>query len=196
MEYKFIALDPSMTNTGIVVGVIKNDKIEEITHILLSETKKSSDKKVPSGIDTINRCRTAFDVIREAIQVHKPRVIFAEMPSGSQSAAAMKSYGVTCMMLGALRPVPIPVTPTHVKKASVGRKNASKADMIRWAFELYPDLSWLKGSKNKMEIIAPDGKYLGNKNEHIADAIAAAHAGVETDDFKRIKEFIKNESQF
>ena len=104
--------------------------------------------------------------------------MFVEVPVGSQSARAMASYGVCIGLLAALSDKPlIEVTPTEVKLAAVGSKTASKQEMISWASDLYPHLNWIK-SRGKSE--------LADKNEHIADAIGAIHAGILTDEFARL----------
>jgi hypothetical protein len=70
------------------------------------------------------------------------------------------------------------VTPTEVKLAATGNKNASKQEMIDWAVEAHPEASWLRHKrKGVMELTAA--------NEHLADALAAIYAGVLTDQFKQ-----------
>ena len=104
-----------------------------------------------------------------------------ETPSGSQSSAGMKSYGATCQLIASLDPKPIEVTPNEVKMSSVGKKTASKKDMIDWAYEKYPDVEWF---------INKSTGALQNKNEHMADAVAIVYAGINTDDFTRVFDII------
>ena len=61
------------------------------------------------------------------------------------------------------------VTPTEVKKATVGTKTASKNDMSAWAFEKHPEAPW----------VLRKGFPLA-KQEHMADAIAIIYAGMVT----------------
>lgn len=178
----FISIDSSLANTGIAVGTIEADGSITITDIDLHETKPDKSKKIRASSDAIARCKSTYGKVKTFINTHKPKIIFVETPSGSQNSSAMKSYGATCMLIASLSPNPIQVTPNEVKEGSVGVKTASKADMIHWAHSLYPNLNW---DKNK------DGS-LKNKNEHMADAIAIVHAGVQTDDFQRIKNFLEN----
>ena len=63
---------------------------------------------------------TTFDKLQELINEHKPQVIFAETPSGSQTSSGMKSYGMTCQLIAVLKPEPIEVTPIEVKVAFTG----------------------------------------------------------------------------
>lgn len=103
-------------------------------------------------------------------------VIFAETPSGSQSASGMKNYGVSCFLIAVCTPAPLEVTPQELKKNSVGTKNASKAEIIEWAYGKHPEADWhWHGGK------------LQNKNEHIADAIALIYAGMKLPEFKRLQ---------
>jgi Holliday junction resolvasome RuvABC endonuclease subunit len=177
---KFISIDSSLANTGIAVGTIgPTDKIF-IEKIDLASTEKSKHKQIRASSDAITRCRKTYRFVDTLIKEEKPNVIFMETPSGSQSSSGMKSYGATCMLIASISPAPIEVTPTEVKVESVGTKTASKQEMIAWAHALYPEVNWFYHA-NKLQ----------NKNEHMADAIAIAYAGIETEEFKRLKSLIK-----
>lgn len=175
---KFISIDSSLANTGVAVGTIDSHGIH-VDKILLHETSKAKNKQVRASSDTIHRCKETHLFLQKIIEMEKPKVIFVETPSGSQSASGMKSYGATCQLIAVLRPDPIQVTPTEVKVASVGNKSASKRAIIDWAYGLYPDLEWVfnKG-------------ILQNKMEHVADAIAIVYAGVKTPDFIRLQQLV------
>lgn len=179
---KFIAIDSSLANTGVAVGNITNGKTITVKNISLVETKKSKHKQVRASSDTIARGKLTYEFVKEIIDREKPMIIFVETPSGSQTSSAMKSYGMTCQLIACLSPAPLEVTPHEVKMASVGKKTASKDEMMQWAHDLYPELQW---DTNK------DGT-LKNKNEHMADAIAIAYAGIKTPDFSRIKSMFDN----
>lgn len=173
---KFIAIDSSLANTGIAVGTIGPTGIIKVEEIHLTETKKSKNKQIRASSDAISRGRQTYNFVQGFISMHKPAIVFAETPSGSQTSSAMKSYGMTCQLIASLNPAPLEVTPNEVKIASVGTKTASKDEMMKWAEGLYPNLEW---DRNK------DGK-LKNKNEHMADAIAIAYAGLVTPEFSRM----------
>lgn len=178
----FISIDSSLANTGIAIGLISNNGDITVNKIHLHTTKKDNSKKIRASSDTIARCKSTYDFICNIIKNNPPQIIFIETPSGSQNSSAMKSYGATCQLIACLPLEPIQVTPNEVKMASVGKKTASKTDMINWAHGLYPNINW---DKNK------DGT-LKNKNEHMADAIAIAYAGINTSEFERIKGFIND----
>ncbi|MDX7711785.1 RuvC family protein [Aeromonas caviae] len=176
---KFVTIDPSLRNFGIGTGTI--DLADEtlpinMTHIELvsTETDKSSRKVVRRNSEDLERARTLYRGARRLAA--GASIMFVEVPVGSQSARSMASYGICIGLIASLSDIPIiEVTPTEVKLSAVGNKTASKREMIAWASELYPDLPWHQGKSG-----------LADKNEHLADAIAAVHAGVLTEEFARL----------
>jgi Holliday junction resolvasome RuvABC endonuclease subunit len=173
---RFASIDPSMANLALVVGTIDDNMKIECTNGYLISTEKTKSKQVRASSDTIDRCRELLAGLRAPLQEWAPDVIFVETPSGSQSAAGMKSYGIVCMLIASLDPWPIEVTPQEVKKKVMGRLTASKREIIDWAHARHPDLPWIKGR----------GK-LADKNEHMADAVAIAYTGITTRDFQLVK---------
>lgn len=171
---RYISIDSSLSNTGVCCGTIENG-IPVPHSISLIQTVPTKVKTVRKSSDTITRCRKTYNHIVTEVNRWEPQVIFVETPSGSQSASGMKSYGVVCQLIACLQPLPIEVTPDEVKRASVGKKTASKKEMIEWAYGLYPTLDWFW-----------HGGKLQGKNEHVADAIAVAYAGVKTPQFQQI----------
>lgn len=115
----------------------------------------------------------------------RARAIFVEVPVGSQSARAMASYGICVGVLGAVRSLGIPyfqVSATENKRVFTGNPNATKKQMISQLIEFYP------------EIILPQGKTKGSvadKAEHIADATASIHSGVNTTEFRTVLEILR-----
>ena len=52
--------------------------------------------------------------------------------------------------------------------------------MINWAFDKHPDVNWItKKRKGSLR--------LTNANEHLADAIAVIYAGIQSDQFKQLR---------
>lgn len=115
----------------------------------------------------------------------RARAIFVEVPVGSQSARAMASYGICVGILGAVRALGIPyfqVTAAENKRLFTGNPNATKKQMIKQLIKYYP------------EIILPQGQTkgsIGDKSEHIADAIASIHSGVNTTEFRTVLEILR-----
>lgn len=174
-------LDPSMSNTAIVAMSYPEMKV--LDRLLITTEKASTKKKVRASSDTIARAREIYEEAHRFVNGHKHEVdallLAAETPSGSQSASGMKSYGLSCAIIGTF-PGAFEVTPEEVKLASVGTKTASKAEMIAWAMDLHPELEWyMRG-----------GKQVAGKNEHLADAVAVIYAAMKTPEFQRIKHLI------
>ncbi|WP_218958956.1 RuvC family protein [Salinimonas marina] len=107
---------------------------------------------------------------------------FVEIPVGSQSARAMASYGICVGLLASIQIPIIQVTPAEVKIAATGSKTATKNEMIHWAVSQYSDADWLTTRRGGQDVVT-------NKNEHLADAVAAVHAGVKTDTFQQLLSF-------
>jgi len=177
---RFLSIDSSLANTGIAWGEY-SEGVFSVQGLDMVSTEKSKSKSIRASSDTIERCSQTISFLRKHLNIIEPDVIFVETPSGSQNSSAAKSYGIVCMLIATLSPSPIQVTPIEVKQATVGKKTASKQEMIDWAYDKHPNA---------------DGWQLRNgsplkKQEHVSDAIAIAYAGVKTDEFKRIESFIK-----
>jgi Holliday junction resolvasome RuvABC endonuclease subunit len=174
---KILSIDPSMSHTALVLFELDVATMDaKVIWSTTLNTEKTKSKQVRASSDLIGRCRELYEPTKYYIKIHQPDLIFAETPSGSQSAAGMKSYGVSCFLLATLTPNPIEVTPIEVKKATVGSKTASKADMIAWAFYKHPELEWKLDKTGKPQVTT---------EEHKADAVAVFYAGIKTADFSR-----------
>lgn len=171
---RIIGCDPSLRNFGIAKGWLDLDTLEwEVDEVVLARTDKSKIKGVRKSLDDYMRVRILHEALREAEK--GAGIAFIEMPIGSQSAAAMLSYGA-CIALAASIEVPlIQVTPTQVKVEAVGDKNATKEEMIAWATTMFPNVNWLR-----------QGKRITGANEHLADACGAINAGMEQHDLKAL----------
>lgn len=177
MKIPVVGFDPSLQNWGMA-----ESQLDLTTGILdtpvLSLVCTEGDKNKQVRVNSSDLAR-ANDLATAAIQAaKKAKVVFVEIPVGSQSARSMASYGICIGILGSIRSMGIPlieVNPTEVKKAFTGNKNATKADMISKALELYPDANY-KYFKGKVV----------DKTEHMADAIATIHAGVLTPTFQQL----------
>ena len=179
-------IDPSLSNFGMVKGALdlSQDKpLFLLDKMFLQESKqdKANAKVVRKNSDDLNRARLLHDAMQEFIS--DADLVIVDVPVGSQSARSMASYGICIGLLSSIAQPMIQVTPTEVKLAAVGSKTASKAEMIDWATSLYPNAQWIKHKQK--------GKWvIGNKNEHLADALAAVHAGLATDSFKQMTAFM------
>lgn len=98
----------------------------------------------------------------------------------------MASYGVCVGVLGAIRALGIPlieVTASEVKISLTGNKNATKQAMIDAAVGFYPDANWPLYDKSGKGFQKGD---IHSKTEHVADALAAIHAGANTPAFQNL----------
>ncbi len=171
---KVLGIDPSLNNTGFVLADLDMTTLEfKVSKMILSETSPTKVKSSRKNSDDLERARrhatTLTDLLKEA------DIVCAEIPVGSQSARAMASYGICIGLLATIETAMIQVTPSQVKEAAVGNKNASKQEMIDWAVNKHPEAMWLTRG----------GKVL-NKNEHLADAVASIEAAMITEDFKSV----------
>lgn len=175
----YLSIDPSLRNTAIVHGIIREEKLVPLGYILI-HTQKSKDKKATATDDLVARCKhlygsvTAllrgryFDDAGEALlQYQNPDFIFVESPSGAQSFKSGVSYAVSCFLIATLHPSAFTVTPHSVKKYSCGNTKATKEEMIEWAQNTYPDF----------KLPMYNGKINKGKAEHVADALAVGYVG-------------------
>lgn len=179
MKIEILGCDPSMRNFGFAKAIYDTDTGEvDIIDLYLAQTKpadKSTKKKIRQNCLDLVDAREMQKALVE--QCKGQAMAMVEIPVGSQNARSMMSCGL-CIGILASCPVPIiPVTPTQVKKSGFGVASATKEEQIEWATEKYPDAPWMR--------VKSTGKLLG-KNEHLADAVAAIHAGVETEEFKAL----------
>ena len=182
MLIQVAGFDPSFTNWGIAEGQLDLDTgyLENVRLEIVS-TEKGKAKQVRTNSDDLQRCE---ELARKALEVgRRCKAIFVEVPVGSQNASGMKAYGVVCGILGTLRAEGIQiieVTPTEVKKIFTGNKNATKEQMIAQAVQLYPDANF---PMHRGQI--------ASKAEHVADALAAIHAGVSTPIFQNLLRILR-----
>ena len=182
MLIQVAGFDPSFTNWGIAEGQLDLDTgyLENVRLEIVS-TEKGKAKQVRTNSDDLQRCE---ELARKALEVgRRCKAIFVEVPVGSQNSSGMKAYGVVCGILGTLRAEGIQiieVTPTEVKKTFTGNKNATKEQMIAQAVQLYPDANF---PMHRGQI--------ASKAEHVADALAAIHAGVSTPIFQNLLRILR-----
>lgn len=176
-------MDPSLTNWGLASANLDLETgFLSTPEVQLVSPDEIQGKQVRVNSNDLHRAdqlaNAAFSAARQA------KAVFVEIPVGSQSARAMASYGICIGILSALKANSLPiieVTPTEVKTAFTGNKNATKAQMIETAMELYPEVKF-PFHKGKPAL----------KSEHLADAIGAIHAGVHTPAFQTILRFYKD----
>lgn len=177
MKIPVVGFDPSLRNWGIAQSLLDLETgFLDTPHLTLVCPKDLEGKQVRQNSSDLYLANQLAEVVLPAAMTAK--VIFVEVPVGSQSARAMVSYGVCVGILGAVRAAGIPlieVTPSEVKKVFTGDKLATKEQMIAKAVDLYPEANFPKHRN-----------VVSGKAEHVADAIAAIHAGVHTQMFQNL----------
>lgn len=178
-------MDPSLSNFGVVEAYLDIITLK-ITPIgmYVVKTEPEKDKKarkvVRKNSEDLERVKLLHKGATDAAKLCK--IAFVEVPVGSQSARAMASYGACLGVIAAVDDIVpiIQVTPTEVKVAGCGIKTASKSEMIEAMIAKYPDADWpMRNSKGQRVPIA-------GECEHLADALAAIEAGVETAEFRQL----------
>lgn len=190
-EIVVVGFDPSMNNWGISRGIISVDPANlrnsslRLANLSVIQPDKPDSKQVRTNSKDL---MAAEQLAKGALEsAAGAQAIFVEVPVGSQSARAMASYGICVGVLGALRASGIPffeVTPTEVKMATIGRKTATKGDMIAWARGQHPQAPWPLYQQNGATY--KKGELDTGRAEHMADATAAIYAGVRTSTFQQL----------
>lgn len=183
---RVVGLDPSLRNWGIARGVMapgdpRSLRIEEVRVVC---PVLPTGKQIRQNSLDLETAKQLAEGVAAAVQ--GAQAIFVEVPVGSQSARAMASYGICVGILGALRASGIPffeVTPTEVKLAGFGKKTATKQEMIGWATTRHPEANWPTYTRNGQTLITEA------KAEHMADAVAAIHAGLASNAFQQLMLF-------
>lgn len=194
-----IGIDAAFANMGLARveidprgGTIWSQSIRCVD-LKLVGTEAQNKKTVRKSSDDLRRAielhRALHDYIRDA------QVIFAEIPSGAQSAAAAKYLGAA---LGILASSPIPiieVSPLESRMVVSGAKSqgVSKEQVVAWAAKNWPDAPWLRHSKAG-RVTGKGGRVLATwkagdlqkPNEHLADAMATIAAGTKTPAFQQL----------
>ncbi|KLU17104.1 MULTISPECIES: hypothetical protein [Xenorhabdus] len=177
---KVVGIDPSLSNFGIVFGEldIGNNTVVKIERMELTQTESGDTKKsVRVNSDDLRRASEIWKKAKPIID--QAQLIFCELPVGSQSSRAQTSYGICIGVLACIDKPLIQVTPIEIKKFVADKKTTTKEEIIAWATQKHPEAPWLtRKEKGKVKLV--------NKNEHLADAIAAIHTGIQTDQYRQV----------
>lgn len=172
-----LGVDIAFRNMGLAT-MTYDGKSLNVVKLKLVTTEKSPNKQALVSNDDLRCARE----LRGALlaEMWGCDMVMAEIPTGSQSARASWTLGISTGVLSTIDLPMIEVSATEGKLASVGKKTASKQSMIDWAYNKYPKAEWLTTRrKGSWELVLA--------NEHLADAIAAVHAGIKKQEFKLIQ---------
>lgn len=202
-----IGVDPSTSHFGMVYGwyEINSQEFIPLHYTVLEPPDGLYDEFPPKGKNSQRTTIVEFEkncalsqLIKDFFIRHKPQVVITEVPSGAKGMyATSKLYAAIGMVCGCFT-FPsstqdwkiIGVTPQEVKSAATdGLDNyASKFQVMKWAFQNYPCVEWVHAPKDFEEVGKVDAYLVCREaedfNEHMADALAAVKAGVNTRAFK------------
>jgi Holliday junction resolvasome RuvABC endonuclease subunit len=181
-----LSVDPGLSNYGYAVW----NEYGEICDTGLLQTKKTKRKNILVADDMVHRMARLTVDLEWVIRAFKIKAVIGERPGfASQNSAAMRdmsaSMAVSVAVFTMLNLSMEWATPEEVKVAFTGKKTASKKEMMikvckRHSWNITTKRVNFKNSKQLKRldnIYHPMGVPMGaNKFEHIADAVAAAHA--------------------
>ena len=191
MKIPVLGLDPSMRNWGMAVADLDLwSGLLDVPTLSIIQPRDEKSKQVRKNSKDLALVKQLFEGAYNTAKSCK--VVFVEVPVGSQSARAMASYGVCVGVLGSLAGLGITiieVSPEENKKALTGIKYATKEAMISAAMAEYPTANWPRQERNGATFKKGD---LKAEAEHVADAIGAIHAGCATPTFQTLLNLLRS----
>lgn len=187
MNVNVVGLDPSFRNWGVAIATLDLESGVLSTPSLKVVTTADEPKGKQVRVNSYDLAASQELAAEMLLLIPETKFFFVEVPHGSQSASSMKGYGVCIGILGYMRAMGatiIEVSAGENKKGFTGDAKATKQMMIDTAFGHYPDANWpVRG-----------GKIVAGTAEHMADAIAAIHAGVNTPEFSNLLKLLSKHS--
>ena len=173
-------IDPSLRNTGLAKAYLNTETMSlDVFDVRLIHTEKRSGKSIRVNSDDLRCGNEIVKGIHDWIE--GCHMVFAEIPSGGQSAAAAKGLGLatgilsTIGVVGSFKGRLVQTMPSEVKMAACGSKVAAKTEMIDWAQARWPAAPWLTTKRGGVMVPTL-------ANEHLADAAGAINAGLRTNE--------------
>jgi Holliday junction resolvasome RuvABC endonuclease subunit len=181
-----LCIDPGFRNFGCSVL----DGTGTVINVGCLHTTPTKNKLLRAADDDVQRVTHITAGLSNAIHRYNIQGVLGELPpSGGQSAKGVKGLAMAMALSVALfTELNMPsewATPTEVKKALVGRANASKEDMMKAACERHNwDITYKEVFAKKTKklirrdaIYHPLGRPMGKKQfEHIADSLGVFEA--------------------
>ena len=156
--------DPSMTAWGW--AVLTGNNI--IAHGCIKTAPEHKKQRIRKSDDTYRRAVEIVQTLLSLIKKYNVKLILSESPHGSQNANAAVMIGMVTGIIVAIsecQQVPTEMySEQDSKKAALGKKSATKGDMIDKMKEIYKT-PWAKNVK-----------YI---DEAVADALAVHHVAVQ-----------------
>lgn len=155
---KVVGIDGALLNFGLAIGDY-NPKTNKLTVNQIIHLNYNRPPKNKSWADAKQVSRISQE-LRRCCQGAK--LVGAELPGGTQSAAAAWSLGIALGTIASLDYDIQWVTPYAIKNHT---GNKIKREMIQWAYKRHPNLTWPIDSKGRIV----------NSAEHCADAIGVLY---------------------
>ena len=142
MSFNVLAMDPGFGNFGVAIIEVGKD-YDKVVHVDVIRTSKSNKKlKVLSSTDDNRRVREITLKIVALDIKYQPTIFTSEERANvrSASSSAKVAIGWTIpAVLGAIRDTPlIQQSPRDLKLKTVGKKTATKADIMEAMEKLFP----------------------------------------------------------
>ena len=179
MKIKILGIDPSMSNWGMAKATLDVDTLAfTIDDLILIETESEAKKGVIKQSDDLRRAKIVKEGMIEACE--DVSIAVSEIPFCNPAGYAAANFN-SGLVTGVLAACPVPliqVFPAEVKFKATGIRSATKDEMIAWAIAKFPNAPW------KMRTLK--GKQVPTKaNEHLADAVAAINAGLDSQQLRQ-----------
>lgn len=160
-SFTVLTNDPSLTAWGYAVIRLPE---EEILCVGCIETEPQAKvNRIRQGDDRVRRIHELNIILLDVIDKYKVNYIIAELPHGSQNAAAATMVGMAAdkvQTIGDCLKISVEwYSENDAKKHAVGKKKITKDDMVNLMQEIYPFKD--DGSKKR--------------NSGIADSLAVYH---------------------
>lgn len=177
MNIPIVSFDPSLSNFGICLANVNVETLAfTVEDLILVASTPDKTKQTVRTSDQLARAKASCAAMVKACEGRAFAITEIPFWHAAQFGSAIHNAG---LVTGILAAVPIPlieVLPRAVKLASVGSPQASKEEMIEWGVSTYPNAPWLLTKRGGQMVPT-------QKNEHLADAIAAGLAGLKDPQF-------------
>ena len=195
---RVVGLDPALRNFGMVAADLHPSAgtwlIDVVAMGLLQTEGDGAKRAVRKSSENLRRGREVFTGMTAFMAQHNPAMVFVEVPTGAQSAAAAIGLGIAVGVLTSITIPVIEVAPSEVKGLFTTKVAAvPKARIMDWAFNGWPEAPWhrytragkIVGKGGVVKAAWNAGDYMA-ENEHLADALATIQAGIATPTFKQL----------
>jgi len=170
-------VDPGLAHLGVAVAKLGPTQFR-ITYVISTE-RSDRKRKIRSVDDSTARLQSLSRELETLLDDYRPALLACEAPSYPRDAGTAAKIGMSwgaVVALAEARGIPVLVfTPQECKKALCGRISATKDEVQRKLEELYPGIGalWPRGARGGTALI-----------EHAADAAAAIHAALKTNEVR------------